>query len=145
MTRKQTVPSVASDCQSCGSRCCTYFCFEIDKPTTFAEFENVRWFIMHQGVTVHIDSAGGWYISIANRCLNLGEDGLCRQYENRPMICRNYTTDGCDFTLGDYEYKAVFTTPEHLENYARARMGSKRYDRIQATARKREAEKPKKK
>ena len=133
MPKKQpTTSEVAADCQACGSRCCAYFCFEIDKPTTFQEFENVRWFIMHQGVTVHIDAAGDWYISIANRCLNLDEKGLCRQYETRPMICRAYTTAGCDFTLGDYEYQAVFHTPEQLENYARATMGPKRYDRIKA-------------
>ena len=100
---------------------------------------------MHQGVTVHIDAGGGWYISIANRCLNLDEQGLCRQYETRPMICRAYTTDGCDFTLGDYEYQAVFHTPEQLENYAHARLGPARYDRIKAAKYKQVTEKQAKK
>jgi len=132
--KKNTQEDIVADCQACGSRCCKYFCFEIDKPTSFGEFENVRWYLMHQDVTVHIDSIGDWYIALNNRCLNLDENNRCKQYANRPLICRAYHTDGCDFTQGDYEYQAMFRTAEELENYARQRLGPARYDKIKAGA-----------
>ena len=124
-------------CQTCGARCCRYFCFEIDKPSTYQEFENVRWYLLHEGVTVHIDLEGDWYIAIANRCLNLGKDDRCVAYTERPLICRQYDTEGCDFTKGDYEYQALFTTAEQVENYARAKLGAARFEKIKASARQR--------
>ena len=118
-------------CARCGAKCCSYFCFQIDEPGTFEDYENIRWFLLHRGVSVHIDDQDDWYISIANECTRLGDDGKCGIYENRPRICRTYQTDGCDFTNGDYEYKELFETPEAFEAYARRRFGA-RYDRMRA-------------
>ena len=123
-----------SKCQKCGARCCRYFCFEIDKPTSIQEFENVRWFLMHEGVTVHVDTEGDWYIGIANRCLNLAANNRCKQYSKRPMICRSYNVGSCDFTQGDYEYKAFFNNADEFDQYARKRLGPARYDKMQAAA-----------
>jgi Fe-S-cluster containining protein len=129
-----------SQCSRCGAKCCTYFCFQLDTPESYEEFENIRWFLCHQGVTVHIDQ-GDWYIAIANRCLKLDDDGRCTIYEDRPVICRSYSTDGCDFTGGDYDYDQLFTSPEQIDDYARQTLG-KAYDKEKAKAR---GEKPKKK
>ena len=126
---------MAQTCETCGARCCRYFCFQIDKPGSFEEFENVRWYLLHEGVTVHIDLDNDWYIAIANRCLNLDENNRCRQYAERPLICRQYDIDGCDVTQGDYEYIALFTKPEQIEQYARAKLGAARFEKIQAAAR----------
>jgi Fe-S-cluster containining protein len=126
---------MAQTCESCGARCCRYFCFEIDTPGSYEEFENARWYLMHEGVTVHIDLEGDWYIAIANRCLNLDEGNRCLQYAERPLICRKYDIDGCDFTKGNYEYIALFTKPDHIEQYARAKLGPARFDKIKAAAR----------
>lgn len=126
---------MSTTCKECGARCCRYFCFEIDKPTSYDEFENLRWYLMHEGVTVHIDLDDDWYMAIANRCKNLDENNLCKQYDNRPLICRKYDTEGCDFTQGDYEYKVMFTTPEQVENYASMKMGKARFEKIKIAAR----------
>ena len=119
-------------CVECGSRCCRYLCFQIDTPESYEEFENVRWFLMHKGVSVHIEENGDWYMSISNICLNLGKDNLCKEYGNRPLICRKYTVDSCDFTRGAYEFTAVFKTAEQVEKYARSTLGEKRFDRARA-------------
>lgn len=128
-------------CQSCGARCCRYFCFEIDKPTSYEEFENVRWFLIHDGVTIHIDVNGDWFIAITNVCKNLSADNLCTNYAERPLICRVYNAGACDFTQGDYEYQALFKTPEEIEAYARQKMGPKRFDKIKASTRAKMAKK----
>ena len=119
-------------CRKCGSKCCRYFCFEIDAPDDYDEFEDIRWYLCHEGVSVHVDEDGDWYISIANECAKLGVDGLCTIYEDRPLICRKYSTDGCDQTGGDYFYQEEFRTPEQLDAYARKTLGEKKYEKKKA-------------
>ncbi len=121
-------------CQACGARCCRYFCFQIDTPASFQEFENIRWYLMHEAVTVHIDAQGDWYISIANRCKPLDGSNRCRQYHTRPLMCRRYDTVRCEFTQGGYRCRELFTTPAQVERYARKRLGPSRYTRIRAAA-----------
>ena len=115
-------------CVACGAKCCQYFCFEIDEPDDYEEFEDIRWFLAHEGISVHIDEDGDWYISIANRCKKLGPDLRCTDYENRPLICRKYEQDNCDHTGGDYEYQEEFTEPEQLERYARKTLGPEKFE-----------------
>lgn len=121
-------------CDRCGAKCCRYFCFEIDEPDSYAEFEDVRWYLFHEGVSVHVDADGDWYISIANPCTALDENGRCTAYENRPLICRKYDPSGCDETGGDYEYRHEFKTPEDLERYARKTLGEESFRRSRRRA-----------
>ena len=114
-------------CQKCGSKCCLYFCFEIDEPDDCDEFEDVRWYLAHENVSVHIDEDDDWYISLANACKHLGADNRCDDYDNRPLICRTYDMDGCDHVGGDYAYKEEFTTPEQIEAYAKKTLGKKSF------------------
>jgi Fe-S-cluster containining protein len=123
-----------ADCSRCNALCCRYFCFEIDEPESVGEFEDVRWFLLHEGVSVHVDE-GDWYISIMNPCSRLGEDNRCEIYEDRPLICRKYSPDNCDATGGEYEYDEMFQTPEQLEAYARKTLG-KKFDKKRDKARK---------
>jgi Fe-S-cluster containining protein len=125
---------MSKTCQVCGAKCCTYFCFQIDEPDTYSEFEDVRWYLCHENISVHIDE-GDWYISIQNRCKMLMDDLRCRIYEDRPLICRKYSHDQCDHTEGDYGYDALFETPEELEKYARKQLGKAAYERAKAKAR----------
>jgi uncharacterized protein len=120
-------------CVECGAKCCRYFCFEIDEPTEYDEFEDVRWFLLHEGVSVHIDD-GDWYISIANRCKMLGPDDRCLAYETRPTICRKYAPANCDHTGGDYGYQEHFRSAEEVEAYARKTLGEAAFERARAKA-----------
>ena len=120
---------MSKTCQECGAKCCRYFCFEIDEPDTYEEFDDIRWFVLHKGISVHIDEDGDWYISIANRCKALGRDDRCKRYEDRPLICRKYTDENCDHTSGDYGYKELFNAPEDIDRYARNALGEKKFDK----------------
>jgi len=115
-------------CRQCDAKCCRYFCFEIDQPETFEEFENLRWFLLHEGISIHIDE-GNWFISIENKCRNLDANGRCAEYASRPVICRKYAVDGCDAVAGDYEYDAMFSSAEQIAAYARKKLGARTYDR----------------
>ncbi|MFP4353600.1 MAG: YkgJ family cysteine cluster protein [Phycisphaerae bacterium] len=122
-----------ADCAKCNAKCCRYFCFEIDAPEDVDEFEDVRWFLLHEGISVHVDE-GDWYISIMNPCRHIGQDNRCGIYEDRPLICRKYSQDNCDATGGDYEYEEFFETAEQLEAYARKKLG-KKFDKKRDKAR----------
>jgi len=125
---------VEKACQRCGGRCCRYFCFQIDAPESFRQFEDVRWFLFHKGTTIHVEDNGDWYISIANRCTALDADGRCRAYDDRPLICRKYDPADCDFSAGNYGYAMTFRTPAELEAHAREVLGPKRYEKAKAQA-----------
>ena len=118
---------MSKTCQDCGGKCCRYFCFEIDEPDTYEEFEDVRWYLLHEGVTVHIDD-DDWFISIDNRCSMLADDNSCTAYDDRPLICRKYDLENCDQSGGDYGYDEEFTTPEQLEAFARKTLGDETFE-----------------
>lgn len=114
------------NCEKCGARCCRYFCFEIEKPDTFEQFENVRWYLMHKNVSIHIDTEGDWYIRVDNRCNHLvqtPQGPRCDDYANRPNVCRRFSPEECDFTQGEYEVEELFNKPEELAAYARRMLG----------------------
>ena len=124
---------MSKTCVECGAKCCKYFCFEIDEPDDYDEFEDIRWFLFHEGVTVHIDD-GDWFIHIENKCKMLGPDNRCMAYETRPSICRKYDPAECDHTGGDYGYDKHFKTPEEVEKYARETLGEAAFERARAKA-----------
>ena len=114
-------------CDKCNGLCCRYFCFQIDTPDDYDEFEDIRWYLYHEGVRVHVDEDGDWYIQMDNVCKNLGEDNLCTIYDDRPLICRSYG-ESCEQTGQDYGYLHEFATAEQLDAYAIKTLGQQEYN-----------------
>ena len=112
-------------CENCPAACCRYIALPLDEPTDAESFEEVRWFLMHEGVSVFV-SDGQWYLSMATQCKHLTEESQCQRYETRPQICREYSSDSCDYRCGDYEYDEFFTHPEQIVEYANLVSGSKK-------------------
>ena len=105
-------------CQFCTARCCGYFALPMETPTERKDFENIRWFMLHGHVTVFVDS-GTWFLCVHNKCDHLRPDNLCGIYETRPQICRDYTTDKCEYD-NDGVYDQLFETPDQIQEYADA-------------------------
>ena len=105
-------------CEHCAAACCRYLALEIDEPETRRDFDDIRWYLLHEGITVFVED-GDWYLQMAARCKSLRPDNRCASYEKRPHICREYETDACEYHAGDYDYEAFFSTAEELETYAR--------------------------
>lgn len=103
-------------CEHCVGFCCRYIALPIEKPEERAEFDDVRWYLLHDGVSVFVED-GEWYINVATTCRHLQPDYRCGIYETRPQICRNYSTSNCDYHSGDYGWEQHFTCPEHLDAY----------------------------
>jgi uncharacterized protein len=111
-------------CNRCPAACCRYIALPFDEPQDAEAFEEVRWFLMHDGVTVFV-TEGHWYVSVGTPCRHLDAQSRCTVYARRPQICREYSSDGCDYRGGDYEYKLFFTHPEQIVEYAKKRLKRK--------------------
>jgi Fe-S-cluster containining protein len=108
----------------------------LDNPTTARDYDNIRWYLIHENVVVYIEKRQ-WYIGILNKCKNLQADNRCGIYETRPQICREYTTENCDYHGGEYDFEKLFTSAEELEAYAKEKL--KRKKRKTAVKRKKDA------
>lgn len=104
-------------CDKCAALCCRYIALPIDNPDCAKDFDNIRWYLIHQNMVVFIEKKQ-WYLGVLNRCKHLQDDNRCGIYETRPNICRKYTTDNCDYHGGEYDYEKLFTSAEDLQDYA---------------------------
>jgi Fe-S-cluster containining protein len=118
-------PPAEPPCQICPAICCNYFALQIDTPNCLKDFENIRWYLMHQKVHIFVDE-GKWYLQVWTQCQHLQGDNRCGIYQTRPLICQEYGEDSegavnCHATSeSNNEYDLLFTEPEQLEQYYQA-------------------------
>jgi Fe-S-cluster containining protein len=105
-------------CDHCTGKCCRYFSLPIDEPTTWDDFDAIRWYLAHGQTIIYVDK-GTWYLLVMTRCKYLSRDFRCSIYLNRPKICREYTTDDCEYD-DDWGFDKVFECPEQIWEYAEA-------------------------
>ena len=115
---KDQLPKGEVLCKYCTAKCCQYFALQIDPPETRADFDFIRWYMIHGDVSVFVED-GVWYLMVHNRCDHLQDDNMCGIYETRPQICRDYSTDNCEYD-DDACYDKLFETPEQMWEYAEA-------------------------
>ena len=111
-------------CDKCVALCCRYVALPIDNPDCAKDFDNIRWYLVHQNMVVFIEKKQ-WYLGIFNRCKHLQKDNRCGIYHTRPQLCRGYTTDNCDYHGGDYGYSQLFTSADQLVEYAEKTLNKK--------------------
>ena len=105
-------------CEFCTAKCCRYFALPIDEPDCFEDFEYIRWYLLHEKASVFTED-DTWYLLVHTVCKHLGEDRRCRIYETRPKICRDYSTNDCEYE-DDWTYDRYFETPEQVEEFSQA-------------------------
>ena len=105
-------------CAYCTGRCCRYFALPIETPETWEDFDHIRWYMMHGDVSVFVDEET-WYVMVLADCKHLKPDNYCGAYETRPQICRDYTTEDCEYD-DDAAHDRLFETPEQVWEYAHA-------------------------
>lgn len=109
------VPFEQSKCGGCTALCCRYFALEVDAPDEPEDFENLRWYLIHEDVNIFVED-DEWYVQIFRKCTWLGSDNKCSRYDDRPTICREYDDEWCDKD-GDAEDALVFRSIDQLEAY----------------------------
>jgi Fe-S-cluster containining protein len=105
-------------CDHCTGKCCRYFSLPIDEPTTWNDYDSIRWYLAHGQTMIYVDK-GQWYLLVLTRCRYLTPEDRCGIYLNRPKICRDYTTARCEYD-DDWLFEKLFETPEQIWEYAEA-------------------------
>lgn len=108
-------------CSYCTAKCCQYFALPVEAPTTHADFDNFRWYLLHGQASLFTDDEV-WYLCVLTPCKHLQADYRCGIYETRPQICRDHTIDGCEYE-DSYCYERYFETAEQIHEYAEAILG----------------------
>ncbi len=111
------------DCIACRAKCCRHVATGIDTPTCKRDYDNIRWYLMHEDVNVFVDKEGEWTIEFFTKCLLLKETQLCDGYGDRPRVCRDYpdASSLCEYEDDALPYKALFTTAREFEQYLESR------------------------
>ena len=104
-------------CQECKAACCKYITIFIPQPTDKEDFDNIRWYLCHEGVSVFQDDEKDWAVVIPTRCKMLNKDYTCKIYDERPEACRDYDARECENTNEDGGYLQFFEDVDELEEY----------------------------
>ncbi|MBN2272028.1 MAG: YkgJ family cysteine cluster protein [Sedimentisphaerales bacterium] len=123
-----------NQCGQCIGLCCRYVALPIETPEDKQDYDDIRWFLCHEGVTIFVED-GDWYINIKNKCRHLsGDDYRCMIYDKRPKICRKYKYKDCDFVEGEYEYELHFTDDKQMAEYIRIKFDNNKIEKPKRAA-----------
>lgn len=120
---REEVPSDKVLCEYCTAKCCRYFALPIDTPDSVQDFEFIRWYLLHDRASVFVEE-DSWYLLVHTQCKHLQDDHRCGIYETRPQICRDYTTDNCEYE-DEWTYDKYLEAPEQVWEYCEAVMQPK--------------------
>ena len=128
-------------CVKCTGLCCRYFALPIDTPEDWGDYDDIRWFLCHEDITVFVEE-GDWYLNVKNKCKYLSEnDYHCEIYDKRPKICRDYEIETCDFTSNEYDYELHFTDDHQMEEYMKIKFGDRVLEKLERKKKRRKKRK----
>ena len=118
--RREDVSADDCLCNHCTAKCCRYFALPIDDADGSRRTSSyIRWYpAARSGDACSSRTVRGtcWCTPSASTC---ADDNLCGIYETRPQICRDYTTDKCEYE-DDWVYDHYLERPEQVREYAEA-------------------------
>ena len=109
--------NVQPPCEKCGGKCCNYIAVEIDKPGSKADYDHIRWYLLHNDVNVFIDHDKKWFIEFRTTCEEQDSDNRCSIYERRPKICRTHGSEEYECEYYDSPYYKYFSFENEFLNY----------------------------
>jgi Fe-S-cluster containining protein len=116
--KRKDLPEGKVLCEYCTAKCCRYFALPIETPDQYSDFEYIRWYLLHGAASVFKED-DDWYLLVHTECKHLQPNNLCGIYETRPEICREYTTDNCEYD-DEYTYEFYLETAEQVAEYTEA-------------------------
>jgi len=99
-----------------------YLTVQVERPRRAVDFEEMLWHVAHQDVEYFVQNRN-WYLMIHNPCRFHDGNSRCRIYETRPKICRDHSTDNCEFETG-CDFEVHITSYEEMLAYAAKRFPS---------------------
>ncbi len=105
-------------CEYCTGKCCRYFALPIDTPENYEDFEYIRWYLLHDLASIFTEDED-WYLLVHTQCEHLQPDNRCGIYDTRPQICRDYSTDDCEYE-DQWTYERYLETADQVAEYTEA-------------------------
>ena len=117
-------------CQACEAQCCQYYALQVDTPRSYADFDQIKWYLVHTNTNVFVDGRE-WFLEVLNPCRYLSKDFHCQIYETRPTICREYgispkNKKNCHANESAIEHDHYFKTIEDLDKFVKKRFSRKK-------------------
>ncbi|HEX4131786.1 MAG TPA: YkgJ family cysteine cluster protein [Pirellulales bacterium] len=116
--RREDLKPGESLCNHCTAKCCRYYALEIEAPEERGDTDFIRWYMLHDRTCVFTED-DTWYLLVFTECQHLQADYRCGIYHTRPQICRDYSTDNCEYD-DRYVYDRYFETADQLVEYTDA-------------------------
>lgn len=115
---------IDKSCSSCKGDCCKYVAMELDCPEDIEDFQNIRWYLAHENISVYVEEDGVWNIEFMTPCKYLEKNNKCCIHEDfvknpevrRPQICKEFTVEQCPHH-NDYEELYRFNSVEDVDKY----------------------------
>lgn len=117
-------------CDKCDGRCCRDVTVEIDKPTSFGDFEDLKWMIAHQNVYVYLDEENDWVVEFRTPCNFLDDKNRCSIYKRRYKMCSDHDPEACIINGEGKHYKIFFKTEKDVDKYMKKIGYYERYMRM---------------
>ena len=57
-------------CEHCTAVCCRYIALPIDTPQERSDFDDIRWYLLHEGISVFVED--GPAVQVQRRCRVIG-------------------------------------------------------------------------
>ncbi|MBN1644961.1 YkgJ family cysteine cluster protein [Candidatus Woesearchaeota archaeon] len=105
------------NCEECGAKCCRYIAVETDPPDCLDDWDQIKWLLMHEGVSVYLDNEDDWIIEVTTKCKNLGPGNKCKIYNNHPDLCKDHDIKTCVMNGKGKVEKILFKTAEDVDSY----------------------------
>ena len=102
-------------CDKCDGNCCQVLVIEIETPETRDDFEDIKWYLYHPGVSVYIDTDNAWNVQFDSKCRYLGGNGRCLIYDKRTPVCRKARVEECH--VNKKEIREFFGSVENYEKW----------------------------
>jgi uncharacterized protein len=103
----------------CGARCCRYITVTVPAPRSEDDWDEVRWWLAHEGVMVTHDE-DGWMLHVRTPCTNLRPDNACGVYPDHMLACQEYDPSDCEYT-GEVPFDVLLEREADLADYLEKR------------------------
>jgi len=99
----------------CQARCCRYVTVQIKAPKDKADFDELSWFVAHENISVYFEGRR-WHVEFRTPCKHLNGNNLCSIYETRPLVCRSYDVEACEYPARP-KHDLQFDTQEEFDRW----------------------------
>lgn len=106
-----------TSCEDCDGDCCKYITCIVKAPKGPEDWDELKWMLLHKGVTIYVDEDGDWNVEVMTTCKKLGKDNRCTIYDKRPDVCKDHGTHECESNEDSFEPNIHFEKPEDVDNY----------------------------